>query len=261
MARSKRRRVIFGRGAESKGTSGIIIEDEVSAFCKIASVNFPKEVDRAVRHVGFVIHKLVKKFMKEDKHGEPLSEIQAARHVDKIKQRSDYTGNRISGGRLRRKKNAGGHSNIKGRSLEQAVHFDHKRGRQKVIVGWASNDARFGSGKRFQEGSTVHVTKKMRKFFFWAASKARGRQKSKLLAMAGLPIGTPIKNPERKVFDPVFRSMMSKIPKILEARIEANMGMLEDELYNAILLSETGIVENGRRAKRTASKGRRRRAA
>lgn len=246
-----RRKKIFGRGAEFKGTTGIVIEDEVTTFTKMASINFPSEVDRAVRHVASVVWDVAVEYMKQGKHGQPLTELQSQRMVDRQKNK---------GQTLRAKKFAGD-INSRGRGLAKAIRWEHKKGKQLAVVGWASNDARKRSGKAFQEGLIntkngterhAEVNKKMKMMFAILAKKARGKVKRKLMSMAALPEGYKIKNPKRPIFDPVYRSMKGKIPKLLEKRILKNMGLVTKDIYNAVLLSETGIDQNARDAEREA---------
>lgn len=244
-----RRRRTFGSGAFRKGTTGIIIEDEVTSFTKLASINFPKETDRAVRHVGYVIRRRVLNYFENDKHDQPLSMLQKQQTIDKLK-----TGSRRSS-----KKHAGDVS-TKGRGLRKAVRFQHEKGKQKVVVGWASNDARRRSGPRFQKGSQSVVTEKMKNMFFAMARTARGANKRRLFRMAHLPVGYIIRNPRRPIFDPVYQQMKGILPKLFEKRIERNLGLLEEEAYNAILLTQTGINENEVASTANARRGRRRKA-
>lgn len=247
MARRKKRKV-FGKGAETRGTTGIVVEDEVTPFMLIAAANFPKELDRAIRHVGFEIHDNVKRYIRRDGHNKSLTPIQEERTIDRARTR---------GARLRRKKFAGD-LNQKGKSIEKAVQYEHKEGSMKAIVGFASNDARKVSGKDFQEGRTYRVTMKMKKMFFALAEKSRGKQKRRLLNLAHMPVNKKIKIPGRPIFDPVYARLQSAIPRLLEKRVERNLNLLDEASYQAILLSETGINDNIRKAEEAAVKGRRR---
>jgi hypothetical protein len=173
---------------------------------------------------------------------------------------------RAIGSRLRRKEFAGD-LNQKGKSIEKAVQYEHKEGSMKAIVGFASNDARKISGKAFQEGlimtktgakASVRVTMKMKRMFFAMAGEARGKKKRKFLGWAALPEGTVIRAKKRPIFDPVYARLQSVIPRLLEKRVERNLNLLDEASYQAILLSETGINDNIRKAEEAAVKGRRR---
>lgn len=247
MARRKKK-IIFGRGALQKGTSGIVIQDEVTPFMIMASANFPKEFDRAIRHIGFEVHAKAKEFMQKNTEGKRLSPFQTERTIDKA---------RSPGRRLRRKKFTGD-INRDSKGLQRAIRYEHKKGQQKVVVGWASEDARRGSGKKFQEGRLVTVTPKMKQYFYMLSEKARGRQKRRLLWLAGLPLGYTYRVPGRPVFDPVHRKMNRSIPRLLEQRIRRNMGLIDDQAYQAIMFDELGVNENIRRAEREAKRDRRR---
>ena len=253
----RKRKKVFGKRAASKGTTGILINDEVTPFMIIAATNFPKELDRAIRHVGFEVHDATKRYVRSEGHGNPLSEIQENRMIDRAKAR---------GSRLRKKKYAGDLNNS-GKSLEKAIRYEHKKGSMKAIVGFASQDARTGTGKAFQEGlirtkggfrRQVMVTPKMKRFFYLAAQGTRGASRRKLLAWAGLPVGTVIRNKPRPIFDPVYARLQSAIPRLLEKRVERNLNLLDEVSYQAILLEETGVNDNVREAEKTARKGRRR---
>jgi hypothetical protein len=241
MAKAKR---IFGRGARTPGgVGGIVMDDDTVSFMRIAAVNYPKETTRVIRHLGFIFQDRFKDYMRRGGHGNPLSELQSERDLDRAASK---------GQRLRRKKFAGD-INRGGKSLVNAIRYEPpKDGDKTAVVGWASNDARKVSGKRFQEGSRVTVTRKMQQMFFAAAENARGKAKRRLLGMASLPLGYVIVNPGRPIFDPVFNRIKPMLPRIVEARLQRNLGRMEEQAYRALLLSATGINENEREAKREA---------
>ena len=241
MAKAKRR---FGVGARKEGSVGsLTMDDDTLSFLRIAAVNWPKEVTGVVRHLGFIFQDRFKDYMRRGGHGNPLSELQSARDLDKATSK---------GQRLRKKKFAGD-LNRGGKSLVQAIAYDPPtQGETTAVVGWASNDARKVSGKKFQEGSRVTVSRKMQQMFFAAAEHSRGKAKRRLLGMASLPIGYTIVNPGRPIFDPVFNRIKPMLPRIVETRLHRNLGQMEEQAYRAILLSATGINENERDAKREA---------
>lgn len=244
MAKPRR---VFGRGARDPKLGGIVIDDDTVSFLKLASVNFPSETTGVIRHLGWIFQDRLKSYMRSGRHGNPLSELQSERDLGRSK-----------GQRLRRKKFAGD-LNQSGKSLEKAIRYEPpKDGDNTAVVGWASNDARNVSGKRFQEGSRVTVTRKMQQMFFAAADNSRGRARRRLLGMAGLPIGYVIVNPGRPIFDPVFAQLRPFIPRIVEARLKRNLGQMEEQAYRAILLSSTGIDQNERDAIKEARAFRRR---
>jgi len=247
MAKRRRR---FGSGAVKPGTTGIVIEDEVTPFAIIAATNFKREYDRAIRHVGFEVHDRAKRYLRNSEHRKPLSAIQEDRTIDRAE----------SKGRRLRKKNYAGDLNRDGKSIERAIHFEHKKGSLTAIVGFSSNDARKRSGKYFQEGRNKTVTMAMKQHFFALAENARGRNRARLLAMASMPEGSIIRVPARPIFDPVNRLMARSIPRLLEKRMERNLGLLEDQAYQAILFNEVGVNDNIRAARREARRDRRRQA-
>jgi len=229
-----RRRRVFGSGRVRSGAgAGIFIEDEASPVLGLLATNFPKAADRAVRHVAFEVHRAVKAYFRADGHGKGLSEIQKFRTVDKVR----------SGRRLRRK-NYAGDLNKDGKGLERAVNFEHFRGRLRAVTGWASSDSSGLTGRRFQAGSQVIVSDKMKRFFAAASNEARGVQKVRLLKLAAMKVGKVIKNPGRPVFDPVFNRMRPIIPILMEKRIERNIGLITNEAYIAILTDLTAPGKN-----------------
>lgn len=242
MARRKR---VFGSGRQRTGAgAGVFIEDEASPVLGLLATNFPNAADRAVRHVAFEVHKAVKSYFRRDGHGRKLSEVQRLRTADKIR--------RSNVGRRLRRKNYAGDINKDGKGLERAVNFEHFKGRLKAITGWASADANGLTGRRFQGGSQVIVTEKMKRFFAASASKARGVQKVRLLKLAAMRVGKVIKNPGRPVFDPVYNRMRPVIPVIMEKRIERNIGLITNEAYIAILTDLTAPEQNLQESRKRA---------
>lgn len=236
MARKRQFR-IFGSGRE---TEGAVVIDEVTPTLALLQTNFPKATDRAVRHVAFETHKAVKNYMRGDRHSIPLREVTRTRAIDRMK-RSNI------GRRLRAKQFAGDVSEG-GRGLEKAVNFEHKKGQAIALTGWGSNDASRVSGPRFQQGSTTIVTKKMKQMFAIMAKNAKGARKRMLFSMAAKPLGSIIRNPGRPVFDPVYARMLPLYPRLMEARIERNIGLITDEAYTAVITTAIGAEQNLRTA-------------
>jgi hypothetical protein len=235
----KRQFRVFGSGRE---TDGAVVIDEVTPTLALLQTNFPKATDRAVRHVAFETHKAVKNYMRGDRHSIPLREVTKTRAVDRLK-RSNI------GRRLRQKKYAGDVSEA-GRGLEKAVNFEHKKGKAIALTGWGSNDSSRVSGPRFQQGSTTIVTQKMKNMFFAMARKSRGVRRRVLFGLAGKAVGSVIRNPGRPVFDPVYMRMLPVFPRLMEARIERNIGLITNEAYTAIINDALGADRNLRTAKK-----------
>jgi len=238
MAR-KRKFKIFGSGREKEGA---VVIDEVTPTLALLQTNFPKATDRAVRHVAFVTHLEVKKYMRGDRHGKSLRDITKTRAVERLK--------KINKGRRLRQKSYAGDVSKDGKGLEKAVNFEHKKGKAIALTGWGSNDAAKVSGQRFQKGSNTAVTQKMKNMFFAMARSSRGARRRLLFGLASKPVGTVIRNPGRPIFDPVYNKMLPLYPRLMAARIERNVKLITDEAYTAILLDATAPRKNLAAAKR-----------
>lgn len=212
MARSFR---TFTAGGVSKSVT--IISDVTPYFAFLAQ-GFPTAADRAVRHVGFVVQRAVKDAMRNRTPGYPeLTGLQRRQSIDKVK----------LGGRRRNKRFPGDNS-TGGRGLIGAFGFGSKRKPLTVTVGWLSQSA-VKHGLRFQGGSSVPVTDKMRNYFAYLSRVTGGRIK---------PISkgkTSIENPARNVVEPTIRRIQSALPKIMEQRLLRNIGKITDDAYGEIL--------------------------
>jgi hypothetical protein len=240
-----KRRKTFGSGAFAKArrgdSSGVFIVDDVTSFYTIASVNFPQATARALRHVSFLMMHSAKRYMANDSHGKPVSDLTRSRVLDRFAGR----------GSTRRKKFAGDLSGG-GRGLQRAIKYDSQRGDPlSYLIGWASNDARRVSGPRFQAGkNTRKMNPTMRKFLQAAALAQPERSKFRkiLLSMASKEDGYEFDNPARPVIDPTYNRWQSKILPIFEQRLLRNLNKLEDEAYDAFLLDFTAPDKNAREA-------------
>lgn len=239
----------FGAGAFEKArrgnSSGVFIIDDVTSFYTLASINFPSETARAIRHVSYLIMHSTKRYMANDSHGKPLSELTKSRVLDKFHRGRTGT---------RRKKHAGD-LNYQSRGLARAIHYDNRDGDpMSYLVGWASKDARRTTGPRFQGGSDRVMDSSMRKFLAKAAKELPERSKYRkiLLSMAAKKDGHKFEAPAREVIDPVFAKWRSKIGPIFEKRVLKNLGELDKESYNAFLLDFTAPDKNAREAAEVA---------
>ena len=170
--------------------------------------------------------------MRSNRHGYPeLTELQATQAVDKFK----------SGGRRRRKAYPGANSTA-GRGMINAIGFPSKRPFLSTTVGWLSQSA-VKNAFRFQGGSSVVVTQKMKNYFAMMSRKTGGKVKP-----ITKPVGALINNPARNVIEPTARRLQSKIPAILEKRMLRNIGRISNESYTELLKGILGPRQSLRTA-------------
>lgn len=228
-----KRRLYFGRGALNKDDFAIRIQDEVTSFMNIGAINFPSEADRTIRHAASVARRVVVNYMEKDEHGKPLTKFQENQVIE-----------RLEGGRGYARKKFAGDVTKSGRGLRRAVNYRHFKGEMKAVLGWSTSSAK-RHGIAFQGGVSYQMTQKQANFFFALARKARGYKKKILLALGKrAQRGGTMKIPGRPIFDPAYRKIKPKLPKIMENRMARNLGNVSTASYDAWLYSLTGITAN-----------------
>jgi len=167
------------------------IRDEAHPWLQHMAREFPSELNRALRHVGWWARKELRSAIFEGgvagSSWPPLSDVQQMRRIDDLK------------GRLRNPR-----THPFG-SLVRAIGYKHEPAIMRVRVGWLSRSAA-AQGAKLQKGFTTQITPKMRRFF-WAADIPLSGSKA------------VFRTPARPLFDPFFMANRRKIYARIESRI------------------------------------------
>lgn len=187
-----RNRPFFGAGVE--------IKDESGPYLRHLADTFPREFNRALRHIGWWMRKEIQDAVYR---GGPasarwprLSQIHAGRALDDAK---------FEMGRGKRKPPA---THPYGR-LVHAIGYRHNPAGMSVRIGWLSRSAAQQASK-LQKGERIQVTEKMRRFY-WAA---------------GVPLSSStaqINVPARELISPMHREKRLEIQQRIEKRILRNL--------------------------------------
>jgi len=200
----------------SDGTIGtmIRINDEAQPYLAYLARTFPKEFNRALRHVGWWLHKELKEACLQG--GPPghrwpaLSLMQRGRWFENYKTEtmreivSDATGDerKALAKSLRRMRSL---TPWPFGELVRAIGYKHEPEKQRVRIGWLSKAAA-RRGAELQKGFETAVTPKMRRF--WWAADAPLAKETRIL-----------RTPARPLFEPMFRAKEREIHERIENRI------------------------------------------
>ena len=189
------------------------IEDDAGPFLARLAREFPAELNRALRHLGWWLRQELRQGMANNAPGgeqaDPLSDIHVYRLFDDVRGRHKVYA--IGSRRRLGARNLRMAGSIYGR-LIRAVGYRHDPGRQMVQVGWLSSAAAARAAE-LQAGGRQPITARMRRFAF----------------AAGVPLGrdkTHIDLPARPVIDPTFEAVRGEIPERVERRMALYIGGL-----------------------------------
>ena len=170
----------------------IRINDEAQPYLAHLARTFPNEFNRALRHVGWWLHRELKeacyKGGSPGQHWPELSLVQKGRWFE-------Y---------------ASGRRNIRSLTpwafgrLVYAIGYKHEPEKQRVRIGWLSKSAARRAAE-LQQGFETKITPKMRRFW-WALD-------------APLSKKTTLRTPARPLIEPMFKAKEHEIKERIEKRI------------------------------------------
>jgi len=193
----------------SSGAGTIIrIEDETTPYLSFLAKNFPREMGRGLRHIGFWLQGELKAHVQKGGTYEKLSGIRAKSLIARYK--AAHRGGEPPKPFSRKYPF--------GPRMKQAIGYNHSHEKLQVQVGWLSkSSARFG--RMHGEHGSQAVTPRMRNMLFAIAKQMKKEGKSGYAKLMGLASNSTIERPARPVMKPVFKAKQKEIQLRLEKRI------------------------------------------